>query len=246
MAEAQKSELPAAETTDWRAIAARLAALGSIAGEAAHRFNNLRAVIEGTFELLAAEPAGPRVAQRLERIREAASRAQALAEGVVAVARSKPGGENRIDLGAWLSAARPWLHDLLGEGRRLAIEVPPTAVPFLCDPDQLRAALTVLVLNAAASLGPAGNVSIHLEARPTDGPRRVLLSVADDGAGMPPEVAARAREPFFTTRPPAAGLGLTAAEAFATRNGGRLEVSSSLGRGTLVSLWLVEAATTPS
>ncbi len=242
MAEAKKPELPATGTTDWRALAARLAALGSMAGEAAHRFNNLRAVIEGTLELLAAEPAGPRLAHRLERIREAAQRAQALAEGLVVAANRKQIAESRIDLGAWLSAARPWLLDLLGEGRGLSIEVPATPVPFLCDLAELRSALMALVLNAAASLGPAGKVRIRLEPRPREDRGAILLSVADDGAGMPPGVAACAREPFFTTRSGAAGLGLTAADAFASRNGGRLELSSSPGQGTVVSLWLVPAA----
>jgi len=242
MAQPQKApDRPVDETRDWRALAGRLAALGSIAGETAHRFNNLRAVIEGTLDLIAAEPLGSRLAHRLERIREAASSAQALAESFVGAARVKRHGERRIDLAAWLADARPWLLDLAGEGRELAIEVPAEPVPFLCSPEELQPALAGLVLNAAASLGPAGSVRIRLEPRPPDDPDAILLSIADDGAGMAPGIAARAREPFFTTRAGAAGLGLTAAEAFATRNGGRLELSSSPGHGTVVLLWLKEA-----
>ncbi|MGH7117941.1 MAG: sensor histidine kinase [Acetobacteraceae bacterium] len=241
MTAAKTPELPASGTRDRRTLPTRLAALGTIAADAAHRLNNLRAVIEGTLELIAADPAGPRLAQRLERIREAALRTQAFAEGLIAVAHASPGAdERRIDLGAWLSAARPWLLELLGEGGKLAIEIPARTVWFRCDPGQLRLALTALVLNAAAALGPAGTVCIRVESQPVEARAGVLLSVADDGTGMPPEVAARAREPFFTTRPGAAGLGLTTAEAFANRNGGRLGLASSPGRGTTVSLFLVE------
>lgn len=241
MAAAKTPELPAVGTRDRRTLPARLAVVGSVAADAAHRLNNLRAVIEGTLELIAADPGGPHLAQRLERIREAASRTQAFAEGLIAVAHAGAGGARQIDLGAWLSAARPWLRELLGEGRGLAIEIPAEVALFRCDPGQLQLAITALVLNAAASVGPAGMVHIRLESRPVEAGTAIVLSVADDGAGMSPEIAARAREPFFTTHPGAAGLGLTTAEAFASRDGGRLEIASSPGHGTVVSLFLVEA-----
>ncbi|MGH7067923.1 MAG: ATP-binding protein, partial [Acetobacteraceae bacterium] len=212
MAGADESDHRDPGTTDWPTLAGRLAALGSIAGEAAHRFNNLRTVIEGTIELLPAEPVGPRVLPRLERIREAAAGARALATALAGIARSESPGETLHDLGAWLLSARPWLTVLLGPDNRLTIEVPPAPLPFFSNPDLLRAALTALVLNAAAALAPTGQLDIRLEAnQPGQG---LLLTVTDDGAGMDPGIAARAREPFFTTRPPAAGLGLTVAEAF--------------------------------
>ncbi|MGH7050472.1 MAG: sensor histidine kinase [Acetobacteraceae bacterium] len=236
MAGAEKPHEAGAGSTDWLTLAGRLAALGSIAGEAAHRFNNLRAVIEGTSDLIAAEPAGPRVLPRLERIREAAAGAQALAAVLAGIARSGSPCAIRIDLGAWLTAARPSLMAVLGPSNTLAIEAPATAVSFTCDPNQLRAALTALVLNAASALAPAGHVHIRLEV-PTAA-NELLLTVADDGAGMVPGIAARAREPFYTTRPQAAGLGLTVVEAFASRHRGRLELSSDPGHGTRVSLWL--------
>ncbi|MGH7102165.1 MAG: ATP-binding protein [Acetobacteraceae bacterium] len=241
MAGAEKPHQAGAGSTDWPTLAGRLAALGSIAGEAAHRFNNLRAVIEGTSDLIAAEPAGPRVLPRLERIREAAAGAQALAAVLAGIARAGSPGGVRIDLGAWLIATRPSLMAVLGPGNTLAIEAPATPVSFACNPDQLRAALMALVLNAAAALAPTGHVRIRLEACPAA--NELLLTITDDGAGMVPGIAARAREPFFTTRPPATGLGLTVVEAFASRHRGRLELSSDPGHGTRVSLWL---AATPA
>lgn len=244
MAGADESDHRNGGTNDWPTLAGRLAALGSIAGEAAHRFNNLRAVIEGTIELLPAEPVGSHVLPRLERIMEAAAGARALAVALVGIARSESPGETLLDLGAWLLAARPWLTVLLRPDNRLTIEVPPAPVRLFSNPDQLRAALTALVLNAAAALGPTGQLGIRLE---VDQPEQaVLLTVTDNGAGMAPGVAARAREPFFTTRPPAAGLGLTVAEAFAHRYRGRLDLSSNPGEGTRVSLWLPATALSPA
>jgi len=241
MAEQQGSGSRPAAPVDWPALAGRLAALGSIAGDAAHRFNNLCAVIEGTLELLQADPAGSLTAQRLERLREAATRAQALAEGMVALARSQSGNTTRFDLGAWLMAGRDWLQPLVGATTTLALEIPPSQVRVLGDPDSLRVALTALMLNASAAVGSGGHVGLKLARRHREDRAMLILSVIDDGPGMAPAIAARAPEPFFTTRPPAAGLGLVVAQSYASRWGGHLDLSSSPGRGTVASLWLAES-----
>ncbi|HTU56578.1 MAG TPA: ATP-binding protein [Acetobacteraceae bacterium] len=226
------------DAPDWRSLAGRLAALGSIAGEAAHRFNNLRSVIDGTLDLMAGDPSGALTERRLQRVRDAAARAQALAAGLAALGRSRAGAEIPLDLADWLVAAKPWMRQLLAPGTELSLAVSDQPATLRADPDALRAAMTALVLNAAAAVGAAGRVSIRLApTKATHG--AALLSVADDGPGMPPEVAARAREPFFTTRPPAAGLGLTVAESFAAHRGGRLEMSSEPGLGTTVFVHLI-------
>src|SRR5690606_33400303 len=79
-------------------------------------------------------------------------------------------------------------------------------------------------------------------ARQRPGPY-VRISVTDSGMGMPPEVLARAGEPFFTTKPRGrgTGLGLSSARGFAERAGGALHVDSAIGRGTTVTLWLPAA-----
>jgi CheY-like chemotaxis protein len=71
----------------------------------------------------------------------------------------------------------------------------------------------------------------------------VILTVTDTGTGMPPAVVQRAIEPFFTTKPPAAGsgLGLSMAYGFAKQSGGHLDIESSVGLGTRVSLYLPRA-----
>jgi len=227
---------------DWRRLAGRLAALGSIAGEAAHRFNNLRAVIDGTLSLIAADPAGGLTARRLERVQEAAARAEALAAGIVAIGRARSTAESVLDLAAWLRAEEPWLRRLLSRETELVIESAEEERILRADPASLRMALGALVLNAAAAVGAGGRVGIRLVPdRATSASEALLplsLIVTDNGPGMSPEVAAHAREPFFTTRPPAAGLGLTAAEAFAAEHGGRLALASMPGQGTTATLHL--------
>ncbi|MDA8050561.1 MAG: ATP-binding protein [Rhodospirillales bacterium] len=241
MAEREQPGSRMRDAAEWRALAGRLAALSSISGEAAHRLNNFRAVIDGTLALLSADAASPLSKQRLQRLREAAAGAEALAEAIVSIARSRPGGDLRFDLAGWLVAARSWMQPLLDEGTTLTIEVPPTPAPLVGDPDALRTALTALLLNARAAVGSAGHVGVRLERLQREGRAMLMLSVTDDGPGMAPVVAARAREPFFTTRPPAAGLGLSVAEAYVSRCGGYLDLLSDPQRGTIVSLWLGKA-----
>jgi len=231
------------DAREWCRLAGRLAALGSIAGETAHRFNNLRAVIDGTLGLIAADPAGGLTPRRLERVQEAAARAEALAAAIVAIGRARSAAEGVLDIAAWLHGAEPWLRRLLARETELVIEIPQENRTLSADPDSLRTALTALVLNAAAAVGAGGRVGIRLgQDRATSASREVSplsLIVTDNGPGMPPEVAARAREPFFTTRPPAAGLGLSVAEAFATLHGGRLALASTPGQGTTATLHLL-------
>jgi CheY-like chemotaxis protein len=76
----------------------------------------------------------------------------------------------------------------------------------------------------------------------------VMMSVADNGSGMPPEVLARAFEPFFTTKEPGrgTGLGLATIYGFARRARGHTEIDSAVGRGTIVRIYLPRATATPS
>lgn len=218
--------------------AARLEALARLADAAAHEFNNLRSTIEGTLDLIAADPAAALTERRLTRLRNASARASAVAESMAGLARLRGRCDAALDVGRWALAARPWLSERLGQAIALTLDVPQEPVLSAVHPDSLRVVVRALAANAAAAMGNAGSLTLAIA---RDGERGMFsLSIADEGAGMSPGVAARAREPFFTTRPPAAGLGLTLAELFVKENGGRLELSSTPGRGTIVSLHLPE------
>lgn len=102
-------------------------------------------------------------------------------------------------------------------------------------------ALRNLLSNAFDASGPLGTVRLVVSEQAGE----LLLSVADDGAGMSENVLARATEPFFTTKPRGRGmgLGLFLVQSVAEQMGGRLELSSRAGRGTLAKLVLPLAAT---
>lgn len=218
--------------------AARLEALARLADAAAHEFNNLRSTIEGTLDLITADPTAALTERRLTRLRNASARASAIAEGMAGLARLRGRCDAALDVGRWALAARPWLTERLGQAIALTLDVPREPILSAVHPDSLRVVVRALASNAVAAMGNAGSLTLAIA---RDGEHGMFsLSIADAGAGMSAPVVARACEPFFTTRPPAAGLGLTLTELFVKENGGSLELSSNPGRGTTVSLHLPE------
>ena len=124
--------------------------------------------------------------------------------------------------------------------------------PIRADPSQVGDALLNLAINARDAMPHGGTLTIataniHLEQGELDGEVTagdyVVLSVADTGTGMPPEVLERVVEPFFTTKGPGAGsgLGLSMIFGFARQSGGHLRIASKLGHGTTVRLYLPRA-----
>jgi PAS domain S-box-containing protein len=228
------------------AQAQRLEGLGSLAGGMAHEFNNLLTVIRGNLEpLLAAgdaETRDHRLGERLVRVRDAAERAATLTNAMITFARRSRLEDQRLDLVALLARQEPSLRTLLGPQIALAIDTSAAgaAPEVLADPEQLQTAVTNILLNAREAIAASGRVLIELrERRSAAGlPAELVLTVQDDGCGMSPAIAARALDPFFTTKPPGAGagLGLSMAYGFMRQTGGRLELQSREGQGTAVRL----------
>lgn len=107
------------------------------------------------------------------------------------------------------------------------------------DPEWVKEALMAVLVNAAES-GPGSTIDVMVDSNDED--ERVHISVRDKGCGMDASTAERASEPFFSTRPGRAGLGLAIAKKVAEAHGGQLVVSSRLGSGTDVGIWLPREA----
>jgi signal transduction histidine kinase len=152
-----------------------------------------------------------------------------------------------ISLGATsLNAAS--LDSASPESTSLDIRSPDTGAGLvLADPAQLRQILLNLVLNARDAMPQGGKIHVSTRAAefPRDGEpgearRTVVLAVKDNGCGMNAETRARLFEPFFTTKNPGegTGLGLATVQRVVGEAGGRIEVASEPGRGTLIEIFL--------
>ena len=107
---------------------------------------------------------------------------------------------------------------------------------------RLEQTLTEIVSNALDAMPDGGQLSIDGSREPSDtGTDGVTLAITDSGKGIPPEVLANVCEPFFTTRAEGTGLGLAIAKRYVEETGGRLSISSVVGQGTTVRLWLPSA-----
>ena len=177
-----------------------------------------------------------------------------LTRRLLTVARKQPLQPRLIDLNALLSNQLTMLRRLLGG----TIEVMSTQMQDLwltySDPSQVGDVLLNLAINARDAMPHGGRITIktanaHLDPGSAgaygelhDGDY-VVLAVTDTGCGMSPEVIERAIEPFFSTKPPSAasGLGLSMAYGFAKQSGGHLAISSEVGVGTTIRLFLPRA-----
>ena len=135
------------------------------------------------------------------------------------------------------------LHRSLGEQVELRSMLAGGLWPAFTDANQLESALLNLAINARDAMPDGGRLTIetanaeideastalHPEVEPGE---YVVVSVSDTGIGMPPEVVAKAVDPFFTTKPvgEGTGLGLSMIYGFAKQSGGHLRISSEVGK----------------
>jgi signal transduction histidine kinase len=233
----------------------KLEAVGKLTGGIAHDFNNLLGVIIGNAEiLLDTLKDQPEEADQAREILDSALGGAELTRRLLAFARQQPLQPRRIDLNALLQGQVGMLRRILGEAIHVSASLAPDLWTISADASQISDALLNLALNARDAMPQGGDLTIttanaQLAATDADDGREaltgdyVVLSVRDTGTGMPPEVAAQATEPFFSTKPPGtgSGLGLSMIYGFARQSGGQLLIDSELGVGTTVRLYLPRA-----
>ncbi len=173
--------------------------------------------------------------EKLRAVRDAGQRIQRLTRDLTAYARPGGGAAEPVDLAPLLEQAVRMCAPALREAGATVARALAPVPPVLGTRAALAQVAVNLIANAAQALPGSGTIRLGLAA--AEG--RVILTVADDGAGMTPEVRARCFEPFFTTRPgKGIGLGLATARGIVERHRGAISVESAPGRGTTVTVSL--------
>ena len=191
--------------------------VAQLAAGFAHQFRN---GIAGAS--LALELHGRRCGQSDEKSLAVARRQLTLLEaevrGILALAKSPESPRTVVDMATLAADAAELVAPNL-DHHRITLSCSRGAGDVVVEGhvDSLRAAILNLLLNGIDAAGPGGN--LRIETRRADG--RVIVSVADDGAGPAPEVAQRLTEAFVTTKPEGVGLGLTIVVAAAHDHGGQ-------------------------
>jgi signal transduction histidine kinase len=213
-----------------------LAAVGEFAASLAHEVRNpltairidLQMVEEGLAEDSELREPQQRALREVTRLDETVSRA-------LSVARSGRIHARPIDLREPIQAASEAAAPTFeSRGARLDIQVIDSAVPVSGDPAALEQLFLNLLRNSAESLGSAESATVSVSEE--DG--YAVVTIQDDGSGMPADVLERVFEPFFSTRPEGTGLGLPIARRIAAAHGGELELKSTPGVGTTATVRL--------
>lgn len=224
----------------------KMKAVGQLTGGLAHDFNNLLAVIIGSLELI--DPASPE-ASRVGRALKAAERGALLTQRLLAFSRKQSLHPRAIEMKPMLENLGELMRHSLPATLSLDIEAQYPAWPAWIDVSQLENAIINLVMNARDAMeGQSGVIKIRTwnqRVTRSDGRRQdmVALEVIDHGCGMSQAIKAQVFEPFFTTKQTGSGsgLGLSMVYGFVRQSGGRVEIESAPGQGTVVRLQLPRA-----
>jgi two-component system, cell cycle sensor histidine kinase and response regulator CckA len=230
--------------------AQRLEAMGQVAGRVAHDFNNLLTLIIGYAELLRRGTADEKQRALVDNIDGASKRAAALTQQMLGMTRQKVDSGVVIDLGREVQDLDAVLAKMAGPKVDLRIRSSRNVIKVRLDPSEMEQIVVNLVINACDAMDGVGTVDVTVEmAVPTTDIRQALelpegplalLTIADDGPGMTPEVQAQCLDPFFTTkeRGHGSGLGLPTVYGLVKERGGQLRIESTLGSGTAIRIWL--------
>jgi signal transduction histidine kinase/ActR/RegA family two-component response regulator len=234
--------------------AARLEAVGRLAGGVAHDFNNLVMIIKGYSDmLLDTVPAQSR--PHLEEIKKAGDRASGLIRQLLAFSRKQILEPQVLDPNQSVRNMVKMLRLLIGEDIELVTNLSDEALRVLVDPGQLEQVIMNLVVNARDAMPQGGKIVIatrlyrldetfavaNREVPPSD---YVLITVTDQGCGMDKETMAHIFEPFFTTKElgRGTGLGLATVDSIVQQSRGHIAVESEVGLGTTFKVYLPSAA----
>ncbi len=244
--------------------ALKLEAIGRLAGGIAHDFNNLLTAIAGSAEMLAdaIPPDDPRRID-VDEIRRSSARAAALTRQLLAFGRRQVLRPSDLSVDEVVADLEPMLKRTLGEHVVLHVVTPPVPCRARVDRVQLEQVIVNLALNARDAMESGGTLTIETALTDMDGPaqdeaaverggsvagddaaaRWVRLTVIDTGVGMDEETVSHIFEPFFSTKPTGrgTGLGLATVHGIVAQSGGRIEVSSAVGRGTTFTVLLPRA-----
>ena len=235
----------------------KLESLGQLTGGVAHDFNNVLMAVLGNLDLLlkglADEPAMRRLVDGAIR---AAERGANLTKRMLAFARRQELSPEAVDAAQLVGSMGEMLRRSLGPAIEIAMQFEPDLSLIRVDPNQLELAILNLALNARDAMAQGGRLTIAARAHRVEAGNLqglepgdyVCLAVTDTGAGMDEVTLKRAAEPFFTTKEvgKGTGLGLSMVYGLAAQSGGIARLSSRLGTGTTVELWLPVADGAPA
>ncbi|WP_292740581.1 ATP-binding protein [Nostoc sp. JL31] len=238
----------------------RLESLGTLAGGIAHDLNNILTPILAAAQLLQGKCFQDEELSRqlLTLIESNAKRGAALVKQVLSFARGYKGEPTIIQVQYLISEIIQIAKQTFPKSIEFSTVIPEGIWAIAGDTTQLHQVLTNLLVNARDALPDGGNINISVENKFIDEAytrmnldakvgHYIVITVADNGIGIPPEILDRIFEPFFTTKEvnTGTGLGLSTVLGIMRSHDGFIKVSSNVGRGSKFDLFLPAVEATP-
>ena len=243
------------QTADALRQSQKMEAIGQLTGGIAHDFNNLLQVVSGNLQLLQKDIVGnDRAERRLANALSAVARGSKLTNQLLSFGRRQPLEPKVVNIGRLVSGMDELLRRSLGEAIEIETMTAGGLWNTLIDPGNLENAIVNLAINARDAMQGTGKLTIevgnayldevYVQSHPeVEAGQYVVVCVTDTGCGMPPDIAARAFDPFFSTKPEGqgTGLGLSMVYGFAKQSRGHVKIYSEVGHGSTIKLYLPRA-----
>jgi PAS domain S-box-containing protein len=223
----------------------KLESIGLLAGGIAHDFNNILTAILGNLNLAALHVRpGEALAARLKEAEHAALSARDLTQQLLTFSRGGQPVKKVADLGELVRQQAAFA--LRGSAVSCRYDIAPDLRAAEVDAGQIGQVVSNLVINAVQATRGGGRIFVgarNAEVSPRDGlplpaGAYVLLTVRDEGCGIPAENLQRIFDPYFTTKPEGNGLGLSIVHSIVSKHGGCVRVASVSGEGSTFSVYL--------
>jgi len=217
----------------------RLASLGTLAAGVAHEINNPLAIISESTgwmrQLLARDelkgmPRRDDFQKALDKVEKSVERAKRITHQLLSFVRKTDSTISRIDLPALIDETLQFLeHEIKKRNIRIIRKTTSTPPAVWSDPYRIRQALVNLLTNAIQAIGTTGEITLTV----ADSADHTVITVSDNGPGIPRENLARIFEPFFSTKSPGegTGLGLFVTRGIIEKLGGTVTAESEVGKG---------------
>jgi PAS domain S-box-containing protein len=232
--------------------AAKMEAVGQLAGGVAHDFNNMLSVIIGYGNLLLEElEPDSTLRPQMDLIMTSAERAARLTQNLLAFSRKQVIAPQPIDLASVLRGMEPLIDRLIGEDVVVSVNLPAEPLTIKADSSQMEQIFMNLAANARDAMPKGGRLIISADRIEIDRRFRTLhgfgkpgayavVTVEDTGMGMKEGIRERIFEPFYTTKKTGkgTGLGLSIVFGIIKQHYGYIDVTSTLGKGTAFTVYL--------
>jgi signal transduction histidine kinase len=238
-----KSEIAQRKKAEAALVQAeKMQAVGQLTSGLSHDFNNLLTAVLGSLDLIRRYSTDAQIQRLADSGLSATRRGVKLTAQLLAFSRAQHLTTVPVNVNGLIAGMHDLLTQTLGATMTVNTELDPMLPPAMGDVNQLELAILNLSINARDAMQSGGTLTITT-AIASDEPNTVTIAVSDTGCGMPPEVAERAFDPFYTTKPAGkgTGLGLSQVYGIVKQCGGDVTLESNIGQGTTVTLRLPRA-----